>query len=190
MVVGVPLEESIKNGTLISKRTTIPVCKDHNYSELVSAWCSTKSSMTVICANKDFPGTFTSDTIQCNGAEVCVDYFLTENKVQAQCASSYMKWDNKNNLISCSSTSSYGRGQALDISVGASTYDVDGNPIQVDHFAIYLNNQEIASTSTLHNVSTILRGYKSNEDGDFGSCFAFSGTARVTGYFAAFGAAA
>ncbi|CAB4392635.1 unnamed protein product [Rhizophagus irregularis] len=190
MVVGVPLEESTKNGTLISKRTTTPVCKDHNYSELVNAWCATKSSMTVICANKDLPGTFTSDTIQCNGAEVCVDYFLTENNAQAQCASSYIKWDNKNNLISCSGTASYGRGEALDISVGATTYDVDGNPIQVDQFAIYLNNQEIAATSNLHNVSTILRSYKSNEDGDFGSCFSFSGTARVTSYFAAFGAAA
>ncbi|RGB39395.1 hypothetical protein C1646_754546 [Rhizophagus diaphanus] len=190
MVVGVPLEESTKNGTLISKRTTTPVCKDHNYSELVNAWCATKSSMTVICANKDLPGTFTSDTIQCNGAEVCVDYFLTGNNAQAQCASSYMKWDNKNSLISCSGTTSYGGGEALDISVGATTYDVDGNPIQVDQFAIYMNNQEIATTSNLHNVSTILWGYKSNEDGDFESCFAFRGIARVTAYFAAFGAAA
>ena len=93
--------------------------------------------MMVICANKDFPGTFTSDIIQCNGAEVCVDYFLTENNAQAQCASSYMKWDNKNGLISCSGTSSYGKGEALDISVGATIYDMNGNPIQVAQFAIY-----------------------------------------------------
>ncbi|CAG8680874.1 uncharacterized protein OCT59_014868 [Rhizophagus irregularis] len=186
MVVGVPQEESTKNGTLISKRTTIPVCKDHNYSELVSAWCATKSSMTVICANKDFPGTFTSDTIQCNGAEVCVDYFLTEKDAQAQCASSYLEWNNDNSYVPCSSTSSFGGGQTLDVFVGAATYDVDGNLIQVEEFAIYLNNKEIAATSNKHNVSTILRDYKRNDDGDFDSCFAFSGTARVTGYFAAF----
>ncbi|RGB32566.1 hypothetical protein C1646_762723 [Rhizophagus diaphanus] len=187
MVVGVPLEESTKNGTLISKRTTTPVCKDHNYSELVSAWCATKSSMTVICANKDFPGTFTSDTIQCNGAEICDDYFLTEKDSQAQCASSYLEWDNNNSYVSCSRPSPFGGGQTLDVFVGAATYDVDGNPIQVDQFAIYLNNKEIASTSNKHKVSTILRGYKSTDDGEFDSCFIFSGIARVTGYFAAFG---
>src|SRR5688572_6471901 len=126
MVVGVPLEESTKNGTLISKRTTGPVCKDHNYSELVNAWCATKSSMTVICANKDLPGTFTSDTIQCNGAEVCVDYFLTENNAQAQCASSYMQWDNQNNKVACSSAVSFGEGNTINVAVGATTYDVMG----------------------------------------------------------------
>ncbi|RIA87809.1 hypothetical protein C1645_853657 [Glomus cerebriforme] len=187
MVVGVPLEESTKNGTLISKRATQPVCNDHNYSELVNSWCSTKSSMTVICANKDLPGTFTSETVQCNGAEVCVDYFLSENLAQAQCADSYMKWDNKDSKIPCSSAASYGGGTKIDISVGATTYDVDGNPIQVSQFAIYLDNQEIATTSNLRNVSAIVRGYN-NEDGDFESCFAVSGTTRVTGYFAAFGA--
>ncbi|CAG8668655.1 5264_t:CDS:2, partial [Rhizophagus irregularis] len=87
---------------------------------------------------------------KCNGGEVCVDYFLTENDTQAQCASSYMTWDNQNSKIPCSSSSSFA---AIDISVGVTTYDVDTNV----------------------------------EDGKFESCFEFSGTARVTGYFAAFG---
>ncbi|CAB4446527.1 unnamed protein product [Rhizophagus irregularis] len=187
MVVGVPLEESTKNGTLISKRTTYPACNDNNYSELVNSWCAMKSSMTVICANKDFPGTFTSDTILCNGGEVCIDYFPTENNAQAECASWYLTWDNQNSKIPCSSSSSFGGGATIDISVGATTYDVDGNPIQVAQFAIYLNNQEIVTTSNLHNVSTMLHDYNSVEDGKFESCFAFSGTERVTGYFAAFG---
>ncbi|CAB5109555.1 unnamed protein product [Rhizophagus irregularis] len=98
---------------------------------------------------------------KCNGGEVCVDYFLTENNAQAQCASSYITWDNQYSKIPCSSSSSFGGGAAIDISVGVITYDVDTN--------------------------TILHDYNSVEDGKFESCFAFSGTARVTGYFAAFG---
>ena len=144
--------------------------------------------MTVICANKDLPGTFTSATIQCSGAEVCVDYLPKENFAQAQCTNLYKKWDNQNTKLPCSSAVSYGEGKAIDIAVGATTYDVDGNPIQVAQFAIYMNNHEIESTSNLHNVSTIIRGYNSVEDGNFESCFAVTGTARVTGYFAAFGA--
>ncbi|CAB4485908.1 hypothetical protein RhiirA1_463165 [Rhizophagus irregularis] len=188
MVVGVPLEESTKNGTLVSKRATPTVCKDHNHSELVNSWCNTKSSVTVICANKDFPGTFTSDTIQCNSDEVCVDYFATEKSAQAQCAVSYKRWDNANSITPCSSTASYRGGTPIDIALGATTYDVNGNPIQVAQFAIYLNNHEIATTFNRHNVSTILRDYKNDNDDSFESCFSFSGTARVTGYFAAFGA--
>ncbi|RGB40766.1 hypothetical protein C1646_752864 [Rhizophagus diaphanus] len=184
MIVGVPLDESTKNGTLISKRTTLPACKDHNSSELVNAWCATKSSMTVICANKDLPGTLTSDTIQCNG-EVCVDYFLTENDAQAQCTSSYMTWDNKNSRIACSGSFPFGGGATIDITVGATTYDVDGNPIQVPRITIYLNNRQLVTTVGQHNLSTILRDYNSVEDGDFESCFEFTG-AIVTGYFAAF----
>ncbi|CAB4426207.1 unnamed protein product [Rhizophagus irregularis] len=188
MVVGVPLEESTKNGTLVSKRATPTVCKDHNHSELVNSWCNTKSSVTVICANKDFPGTFTSDTIQCNGDEVCVDYLATEKSAQAQCAGAYKRWDNANSITPCSSTASYGGGTPIDIALGATTYDANGNPIQVAQFAIYLNNHEIATTFDRHNVSKILRGYINNSDEKFESCFSFSGSARVTGYFAAFGA--
>ncbi|CAB4484503.1 hypothetical protein RhiirA5_381862 [Rhizophagus irregularis] len=140
------------------------------------------SSMTVICANEELPSTFTSNTIQCNRDEVCVDYFDTENSAQAQCAVSYTKWDNKYLLFPCSSGTSYG---GEDIAVGATTYDVE--PIQVDQFGIYLNDQEIAITTNLHNVSTIVRGYK-NGDGNFSSCFKFRGTALITGYLAGFGA--
>uniref|UniRef100_U9UTK8 Uncharacterized protein n=1 Tax=Rhizophagus irregularis (strain DAOM 181602 / DAOM 197198 / MUCL 43194) TaxID=747089 RepID=U9UTK8_RHIID len=82
----------------------------------------------------------------------------------------------------CRLGTSYG---GEDIAVGATTYDVE--PIQVDQFGIYLNDQEIAITTNLHNVSTIVRGYK-NGDGNFSSCFKFRGTALITGYLAGFGA--
>ncbi|CAB4376544.1 unnamed protein product [Rhizophagus irregularis] len=155
MVVGVPLEESTKNGTLVSKGQHLPSVK------------------TITTVSFD---------------EVCVDYFATEKSAQAQCAVSYKRWDNANSITPCSSTASYGGGTPIDIALGAKTYDVNGNPIQVAQFAIYLNNHEIATTFDRHNVSTILRNHKNDNDDSFESCFSFSGTARVTGYFAAFGA--
>ncbi|GBB88237.1 hypothetical protein RclHR1_01480002 [Rhizophagus clarus] len=166
----------------LSKRDYFAHCIEDD-DVYVSSYCLAEHTFVINCAEPDGDAYYYTDG--CEEDEYCVDYIDRFGLFHATCLNvpHYRTWTTSKNELACSLESPFDiKGN---LTTGVTTYDDEGNTIDLHELQTFKSGQVVNSNFSKHNISTNFFNYNSEE---IKFCFTsgFDYDLEVTAYAAGF----